>query len=82
MFQRLILTLDGIAISGYRSFGDKLVKINDLQKINIFIGKNNSGKSNVLRFFKHLSEINNPPPLRHTAAGYHQMSFRNSALAK
>jgi len=51
------MKLDGIAISGFRSFGDRLVKINDFQKINIFIGKNNSGKSNVLRFVKHLSEI-------------------------
>ncbi len=51
------MKLDGIAISGFRSFGDKLVKIEDLQKINIFIGKNNCGKSNVLRFVKHLSEI-------------------------
>ena len=53
------MILDGIAISGFRSIGDTLVKINDLQKINIFIGKNNSGKSNILRFFKHLSEISN-----------------------
>jgi len=51
------MKLDGIAISGYRSFGSELVKINDLAKINIFIGKNNSGKSNILRFCKHLSKI-------------------------
>ena len=51
------MKLDGIAISGYRSFGDELVKVSDLEKINIFIGKNNSGKSNIIRFFKCLSEI-------------------------
>ena len=51
------MKLDGIAISGYRSFGDELVKVSDLEKINIFIGKNNSGKSNILKFFKCLSEI-------------------------
>ena len=44
--------IDGIAISNYRSFGDKPQKIGPFSKINIFIGKNNSGKSNILRFLK------------------------------
>lgn len=52
------MKLDGFAISGYRSFGDELVRIDDLSKINIFIGKNNSGKSNILRFCNHLAKIN------------------------
>ena len=51
------MKLDGLAISGFRSFGPELVYINDLSKINVFIGKNNSGKSNILRFCKHLSTI-------------------------
>lgn len=51
------MKLDGFAIAGYRSFGPDLVYIKDLGKINIFIGKNNSGKSNILRFCKHLSDI-------------------------
>lgn len=48
------MKLDGFAIAGYRSFGPELVYINDLSKINIFIGKNNSGKSNILRFCSHI----------------------------
>lgn len=46
------MLLDGIAIGGYRSFGNKLQKIGPLKKINIIIGQNNSGKSNILLFLK------------------------------
>jgi predicted ATPase len=47
--------LAGIGIGGYRSFGD-LQRIHPLAKVNIFIGENNSGKSNILRFIdKHLT---------------------------
>jgi len=49
--------LDGFALAGYRSFGEEMVYISDLSKVNIFIGKNNCGKSNILRFCKHLSRI-------------------------
>ncbi|MDD4872326.1 MAG: AAA family ATPase [Kiritimatiellae bacterium] len=50
--------IDGIALSGYRSFGPTLQKIGPLGKINLLIGQNNSGKSNVLRFLhEHYSEI-------------------------
>ena len=42
--------IDGIAISNYRSFGPEIQKIGPFSKVNIFIGKNNSGKSNILRF--------------------------------
>ncbi|MCH8029122.1 MAG: AAA family ATPase [Candidatus Dadabacteria bacterium] len=51
------MILDGFGIAGYRSFGEEIVFIPDLGKVNVFIGKNNSGKSNILRFCKHLSEI-------------------------
>lgn len=43
--------IDGIGISGYRSFGN-LQRIGPFGKINFFIGQNNSGKSNILSFFK------------------------------
>ncbi len=42
--------IDGFGIAGFRSFGPELVKIPDLEKVNVFIGKNNSGKSNILLF--------------------------------
>jgi predicted ATPase len=42
--------IEGFAISNYRSFGAELQKIGPCSNINIIIGKNNSGKSNILRF--------------------------------
>jgi len=44
--------LHGIGLSGYRSFGRELQRIGPLEKINLLIGQNNSGKSNVLRFVR------------------------------
>jgi len=44
--------IEGIGISGYRSFGPEVQRIGPFKKINLIIGQNNSGKSNVLRFLK------------------------------
>lgn len=44
------ILLKGFAIQGYRSFGDKLQYFDRFSKIKLFIGQNNSGKSNILRF--------------------------------
>lgn len=41
--------LNGILIGDYRSIGEEQ-RIGPLGKINLFIGPNNSGKSNILRF--------------------------------
>lgn len=43
------LFLKSLALGGYRSFGD-IQRFEHFKKINLFIGKNNSGKSNALRF--------------------------------
>ena len=45
--------VDGIGLSGYRSFGDSLQRIGPCAKVNLLIGQNNSGKSNVLLFLNH-----------------------------
>ena len=42
--------IHGIGIGNYRSFGPDLQRIGPFNKVNLFIGRNNSGKSNVLRF--------------------------------
>lgn len=42
--------IDGFSISGYRSFGKNVQRIGPLNKINIFAGQNNSGKSNILNY--------------------------------
>lgn len=44
------LPLTSFAIGGYRSFGYKVQRFEKLSRINFFIGQNNCGKSNVLRF--------------------------------
>ena len=61
--------IDGIAISNYRSFGLEPCKIGPFSKINIVIGKNNSGKSNILRF------INNELPTIEKLFGNHRIQI-------
>ncbi|MCD4720522.1 MAG: ATP-binding protein [Desulfobacula sp.] len=46
------MLLNGFGFSGYRSVGNEFVKINPLKKINLIIGQNNSGKSNIISFLK------------------------------
>ncbi|MBC2659714.1 ATP-binding protein [Pseudomonas sp. MSSRFD41] len=47
------MLLKGFGFSGYRSFGDKLVKLAPLKKVNFIIGQNNIGKSNIVNFLFH-----------------------------
>lgn len=56
--------LDGLRISGYRSFDS--AEISDLHQVNVFIGKNNCGKSNILRFVSVLDAFlkTNDPSLK------------------
>jgi len=50
--------IDGFIISGYRSFGKTPQRIGPLGKINLMVGQNNSGKSNILRFLeKHFKYV-------------------------
>ncbi len=46
------MQLKGFGFSGYRSFGNELAKIYPLKKVNLIIGKNNTGKSNIVNFLK------------------------------
>ena len=59
------MNIDSLGFSSFKSFSLEGVFINDLNKVNIFIGKNNVGKSNVLTFIKyysdHLNNIRNFP---------------------
>lgn len=47
----------GFGLSGYRSFGPEPQFIAPLSKVNIFVGQNNVGKSNVLRAIARLCEF-------------------------
>lgn len=48
------LPISAISVSGYRSFGATKQRFERLAKINLFIGQNNSGKSNILRLLQHV----------------------------
>ncbi len=44
------MTMHGFGLGGYRSFGEEPAFFGPLQKLNLIIGRNNSGKSNAIRF--------------------------------
>lgn len=44
------MLLKGFGFSGYRSFGSEVAKIAPLRKVNLIIGKNNIGKSNIINY--------------------------------
>lgn len=46
--------LAGFGIKNYLSFDDEGIYLNDLKKINLIIGRNNCGKSNILKLIKSL----------------------------
>lgn len=46
----MTILIPNLAIAGYRSFGKQPQYFERFAKVNIFIGQNNAGKSNVLRF--------------------------------
>ena len=46
----MTLPIKNLAIGGYRSFGKEIQYFDNFEKVNLFIGRNNSGKSNILRF--------------------------------
>ena len=48
------MLIENIEIKGWRSFDCEGVKIQKIKRINLFIGPNNYGKSNIGRFFLHL----------------------------
>lgn len=47
------MILNGFGFSGFRSIGDDLVKVAPLNKINMIIGRNNVGKSNIINYLKY-----------------------------
>lgn len=71
-----MLGFDGIGLSLYRSFGPAIQRIGPFAKINLLIGQNNVGKSNILNFIaKHY------PAFVLSAKGQN-IEFKLSALDK
>ncbi len=50
----MTILIKNLAIAGYRSFGKDPQYFDKFEKVNLFIGRNNAGKSNIIRF---LNEI-------------------------
>ena len=48
------MKITGFGIANYRSFRGEGNFVRNIGKVNVFIGKNNSGKSNILRFLQFL----------------------------
>lgn len=48
--------ITGLQIKNYRGFGNDGGNLFGIKKINLFLGKNNTGKSNILRFLGFLGE--------------------------
>jgi predicted ATP-dependent endonuclease of OLD family len=48
------MRIDGIYIKNFRSFDSNGCSISNFGRVNVFIGKNDSGKSNILRFISRL----------------------------
>ncbi|WP_285767520.1 ATP-binding protein [Peribacillus sp. SI8-4] len=46
-----------LKVNGWRSFSDKGITLSNLKRINLIIGPNNSGKSNLIRFFSSLKTL-------------------------
>lgn len=82
------MRIDGIKITNYRSFDETGIDLNDFGNVNVFIGKNNSGKSNIIRFISQLHQFthnkSNVPPFLHEDYFQHenQRSISFSILHK
>ena len=50
--------MEGLRFKGYKSFTQEYVEILEFEKINVFIGKNNSGKSSYLDIIKDIIDPN------------------------
>ena len=46
------MLIEAFGLGGYRSFGNEGVRIGPFEKVNLIIGRNNSGKSNVVTFLR------------------------------
>lgn len=73
----------GFGIAGYRSFGPDVQLIAPLSRINIFVGQNNAGKSNVLRALDCVAKVARDPgaaPQTVDEAGYEHRGKRTAPL--
>ncbi|MEB3121118.1 MAG: AAA family ATPase [Snowella sp.] len=68
--------IHGLGISSYRSFPKDIQRIYPFKKINLFIGRNNSGKSNILNFlYKHYLSIFRDEEIKFKDFDYHNFAL-------
>ena len=73
--------IHGLGISSYRSFSEDIQKIYPFKKINLFIGRNNSGKSNILNFlYKYYLPIFREEEIKFEDVDYHISSFQKNEI--
>ncbi|WP_170971665.1 ATP-dependent nuclease [Peribacillus simplex] len=53
------MNIKEINIKGWRSYSPRGIELNDLKKINLIIGPNNSGKTNIVRYFNSIKRLFN-----------------------
>jgi predicted ATP-dependent endonuclease of OLD family len=68
--------IHGLGISSYRSFPKDIQQIYPFKKVNLFIGRNNSGKSNILNFlYKHYLSIFRGEEIEFENVDYHDFAL-------
>lgn len=74
--------MQGFGIKNFRSFDSKGIYLDNLKKINIIIGKNNCGKSNVLRFLQTLhSNINDLNKFPNDITNQHKRNGESTVIS-
>jgi predicted ATPase len=72
------MKIKDVKIKGWRSFDlDKGISLQDLRRINILIGPNNSGKSNVGKYFFWIKELLNNKQVIVSGKGSHYEALNN-----
>lgn len=67
----MTIIIPNLAIAGYRSFGEAPQYFDSFKKINLFIGRNNAGKSNVIRFLNEVYRQASENSFSLDALGFH-----------
>ena len=70
--------LYGVEIKNFRSIGDEPLSLSPLGKVNILIGENNSGKSNLIKIFKIISDWVQSKEINLSELDFHNRSQNNS----
>jgi putative ATP-dependent endonuclease of OLD family len=74
--------MQGFGIKNFRSFDSDGIYLDNLKKINVIIGKNNCGKSNVLRFLQILhSNINDLDKFPNDLTNQHRRNGKSAIIS-